>query len=154
MGQIQRMTEQRFGISKSQFWLDSKHAGRLFGEMYLVDKNYQRSIMIEWAMQSASLAEAKHDFKAQAKFLELAAKLMNLFDFTVEEARKNDAPEKLVMLINIQNTTVINSQTINLDQLQSESPEILRQLVASAARPIVGEMEMVKMLTELEEDGE
>jgi hypothetical protein len=146
MADIEAMTRNRYHISNSQFWTDWKNTDRLFGSSFARSKEWSKSIYVEWLEQSATLAESRGDYKAQIKAIELAAKLLGLFDKD-EQTPPDEEPKQFVMSLMVSDKSSTGlPEIIDLDKLNSMRPDLFEKLINYVDRPNVSENVMAKLL--------
>lgn len=76
---IQNLYNRKFPkMSQRQFYYDLRNSEKIFGSIVEIDKNYERSLSLEFYRMVQSLAIAQRDLKSALKAREQADKLMKL----------------------------------------------------------------------------
>lgn len=137
-------------IGKTTYYNDRKNAERVFGSIASHNKDYKRSIYVEWLEHVHSLAIANGDYKAAERALKTAAEILQLHlpDPEIDEQK----PTKFEIHLNFSLPDgSAGTKIINIDDIQNFSPMDLKAIADIADRPKISVEDMTKMLNE---DGE
>lgn len=143
---IQKLYQRKFGMSAAMFYVDKKYCERLFGELAVINKEYEKKIAIQNFDVLFSLALAKGDIKAATEALKQKCILIGLFDKEKEIDRIGGGDKSYFMVTNvILDGKKIDEKRIDISKLQDLSIKDLKAIGEMVSNPDVD----VEIMSEL-----
>lgn len=153
--EIQRVYMRKFGKSAANFYVDKKHCERLFGELAVIDKEYEKKIASENYNALFTLALSRGDVKSAIEALKQRSILLGLYDKDSVDMDRVIGDRSFVM-----NTTIvldgnkIEERRIDISKLQDLSIKDLKSLGEMIDTPEVDVNLMSKMIDETNDGDE
>lgn len=152
--EIEKLYVRKFKMSTAMFYKDKQACERLFGQLAVIDKEYERKIAIQNYDMLFSLALAKGDLKSANEALKQRCILVGLH----EKDEKDLLPggdKTYVMHTNIiLDGKVVGEKKIDISNLQNMKLNELKTLGEMVNIPEANLDDMEQMLKDYESDGE
>lgn len=147
---IMAIWKRKFGLSDSQFFNDKKNCERLFGELSVINKDYEKKIAVESFDMLFSLAVARNDIKAASEALKQKCLLLGLYEKDVEGAELGSGSKTYNMVIQMKmNDQKISEKHINISNLQDMDIKQLKELSDAIDIPETDVESMEKLIDEI-----
>jgi len=149
---ICRALVSQFGISEPTAYKDIAQAQQLFGNINQTNREFKRSVYVEWLEQLASLAEVKGDMKSAVAALKEAAAIRGLYEKDNSDDKKGNRSYHLNMFFG--EGDEIKRKTIDLDKVNEIAATEFAQIIQAVDRPRVDIETMETMLDKHHDDRE
>lgn len=147
---IQKLYVRKFGMSPHQFYVDKRHSERLFGELAVINKDYEKKIAIQNFDALFSLALAKGDIKSAVEALKQKCILIGLYEKDEDQGRMGGGDKSYTMITNvILDGKKIEERKIDISKLQDLSLKDLKAIGEMVDNPEVDVEYMSKMIDEM-----
>ena len=131
LADIYKLFSMKYKDSQRQFYRFYLETQQLFGSTGIKQKDYQRTIYIQWLEDAISISFRMGDMKAVGDLIEKAAKLQNLHIADDPSRRQNEIPRNFIVALNINLPGQQDGEPIyfNLDELNKLKPAQYRQYI-------------------------
>lgn len=147
---IMNIYKRKFSLSESQFFADKKNCERLFGELSVINKDYEKKIAVESFDMLFSLAVARNDIKSASEALKQKCLLLGLYEKDVESPESGSGPKTYNMVIHMKlDDKKVAEKSIDISNLQSLPMKELIEISQAIDIPETDIEEMGKMIDEM-----
>lgn len=150
--EILKLYRRKFGKSEALFYSDKKNCERLFGELSVINKDYEKKIAIQNYDAIFSLSLAKGDLKSATEALTKKCVLMGLYD--KDEAERIGGGDKSYFMVSniILDGKKIEEKRIDISNLQDLSIKDLKAIGEMVSTPDVDVELMSEMIDNSDND--
>jgi hypothetical protein len=147
--EIFNIWKRKYGLSESQFYNDKKHCERLFGELAVINKDYEKKLAISSFDMLFSLAIARNDLKAASEALKQKCLLMGLYEKDIDAIAAGSGERTYNMVINMSlDGKKVAEKTIDISNLQAMGIKELKEISEAIDMPEADVKVMEKMINE------